>query len=1070
MWRYTFVALLAFIFNTVSPIHVIHEENVCIWYDQCKKVEAGNIKFWYNCLSNKPSVLIADNSYAYDVLSEVCPWYINAKPNSTRVCCSVSQMNTLRSAVKQLPQYFGHCPSCFRNFMNMLCAVACDPSNSLFMNVRNFWIDNHTTSGIPAIELADVYFTNDYINKFFNSCKDTVFSQGRGKAIDRYCCDFYDCSPFCYSSGQGLVWLIGLNAMYGSGLNFTFTDYTSGGVIPKNMSAHNGTIVNCDQPIDGVACSFSNCPATCPVPPDIRRSTGSVKVTSILLGIFVSFVMYNVVFTILIIVYLCFTGSSTKGSIQINVISRSLILKNDVGYRFELLTSRLFSKWGCIAETHWVLVVSIALILQSVCCAGLMFLDEATDPIELWSGPDSRASKEKEYFEKHFGPVHRTSQIIITAPNSSNFSFTDPQYYERYYHFGGIFQQVVLNEIWFMQSEIMRLRVPVKAANGTEYNITLNDICYKPLYPRNKKCKVSSVLNYFQNDYQLLNKHIKPLFEDIANSSYHIHYCNKDPYSLNDSVHLKIPCLAEYGGPIDPTIALGGYSMVNGSAQYDLSKAIIITFYINNYIDEEQNNPAEQWEAAFVNYLKNYKNRVKNSSLEFSFTPANFIPLTEFDHGDLADVQIVATSYSLMFLYIVLFMGGIVRHAVYGLWDNKAKHSSIILVSSRIVLGVLGVILIVLSVAASIGLLSYFRIKTTLIIAEVVPFFVLAVGTNNLFILTHAYERKQRFTPGAPVSQIMSDALGEVGPSILLTSLTETVTILLGVISTVPAVRTFSLFAGSAVLINFLLQISVFVVVLGLDSKRMAGFNFNGYQLTKTKKDNHESILFLLMRKYYAPFLLHKYIRILVLYTFGMLFFGMLLVVSNKDSGSNVSIKQSSSDDYIKDVIKYSKVGLPVYFVIKDGLDYSNEDNQNKICFEAAWCGPCNSVTMQIFRASQIPEHSKIAKPALNWLDSYFEWINPLSGCCMVLDRKVFNNTRCSNQSDPMCQPCLSDPTLYTYHRPDANEFMHYLPWFLNESLDNTITKCSQGYNTVYHSAVDYVDQNKTIEGNSPVC
>ena len=64
-----------------------------------------------------------------------------------------------------------------------------------------------------------------------------------------------------------------------------------------------------------------------------------------------------------------------------------------------------------------------------------------------------------------------------------------------------------------------------------------------------------------------------------------------------------------------------------------------------------------------------------------------------------------------------------------------------------------------------------------------------------------------------------------------------------------------------------------------------------------------------------------------------MLFFGMLLVVSNKDSGSNVSIKQSSSDDYIKDVIKYSKVGLPVYFVIKDGLDYSNEDNQNKV-----WC------------------------------------------------------------------------------------------------------------------------------------
>ena len=37
---------------------------------------------------------------------------------------------------------------------------------------------------------------------------------------------------------------------------------------------------------------------------------------------------------------------------------------------------------------------------------------------------------------------------------------------------------------------------------------------------------------------------------------------------------------------------------VNGSAQYELSKAIIITFYINNYIDEDQNIPAKQWEAA----------------------------------------------------------------------------------------------------------------------------------------------------------------------------------------------------------------------------------------------------------------------------------------------------------------------------------------------------------------------------------------------------------------------------------------------------------------------------------------
>ena len=35
-----------------------------------------------------------------------------------------------------------------------------------------------------------------------------------------------------------------------------------------------------------------------------------------------------------------------------------------------------------------------------------------------------------------------------------------------------------------------------------------------------------------------------------------------------------------------------------------------------------------------------------------------------------------------------------------------------------------------------------------------------------------------------------------------------------------PAVRTFSLFAGLAILIDFLLQISCFVSLLGLDVKR----------------------------------------------------------------------------------------------------------------------------------------------------------------------------------------------------------------------------------------------------------
>ena len=53
-------------------------------------------------------------------------------------------------------------------------------------------------------------------------------------------------------------------------------------------------------------------------------------------------------------------------------------------------------------------------------------------------------------------------------------------------------------------------------------------------------------------------------------------------------------------------------------------------------------------------------------------------------------------------------------------------------------------------------------------------------------------------------------------------ALTGRVPLPTGALSTMPAVRTFSLFAGLAVFIDFLLQISCFVSLLGLDARRQA--------------------------------------------------------------------------------------------------------------------------------------------------------------------------------------------------------------------------------------------------------
>jgi len=38
----------------------------------------------------------------------------------------------------------------------------------------------------------------------------------------------------------------------------------------------------------------------------------------------------------------------------------------------------------------------------------------------------------------------------------------------------------------------------------------------------------------------------------------HVMLLYRDPSSLN-ATGLNIPCMAEYGGPVDPSVALGGY-------------------------------------------------------------------------------------------------------------------------------------------------------------------------------------------------------------------------------------------------------------------------------------------------------------------------------------------------------------------------------------------------------------------------------------------------------------------------------------------------------------------------------
>ena len=83
---------------------------------------------------------------------------------------------------------------------------------------------------------------------------------------------------------------------------------------------------------------------------------------------------------------------------------------------------------------------------------------------------------------------------------------------------------VSLLQVFYLQDYLEHMEVPYTDDNGTQANITLNNICYSPLAPQNTNCTITSVLNYFQNSLDNLERQLDM---DTADYRDHVYYCTR---------------------------------------------------------------------------------------------------------------------------------------------------------------------------------------------------------------------------------------------------------------------------------------------------------------------------------------------------------------------------------------------------------------------------------------------------------------------------------------------------------------------------------------------------------------
>lgn len=511
-------------------------------------------------------------------------------------------------------------------------------------------------------------------------------------------------------------------------------------------------------------------------------------------------------------------------------------------------------------------------------------------------------------------------------------------------------------------------------------NLTFQDFCFRPT--PDSSCVLESFLQYFPNS-----------LPDKLSWREQLRMCTDSP----------VNCLPTFQQPLRKNLLFSDDEIFE-------SKAFVTTLLVNNH-----SQSAILWESALEAYLLQLQ---VPEGLRISFNTEMSL---EKELSNNNDALVICASYLLMFLYAS--------------WALKKRGGG-----DRWLLGFVGILIVASSVICAAGLMSALGIKSTLIIAEVIPFLILAVGIDNIFLITHEYDRLSDTIFNLDTDTRIILAVKRICPSIILSFICQAGCFLIAAFVPMPAVRNFALYSALAVLFNVLLQLTAYVAFLALYERRNASI---------IKEDSADGHLF---GERYFCFIAKKRKILAFFISWAMLSLVFLPEIQLGLDQTLAVPKNSYLVDYFSDVYEHLNVGPPVYFVVKD-LDLRERSNQQKVCGKFTTCNDDSLANV----LEKERERSTIVDPVANWLDDFMLFLNPdLDQCCRL--KKGSTDICPPSFPSQRCETCYQEGD-WKYDMsgfPEGDDFMKYLSIWLETPSD----PCPLGGRAPYSSSIS-VDQSK---------
>lgn len=873
------------------------------------------------------------------------------------------------------------------------------------MNVTKI---EESTSKKPVVTEVDNLWSDEYGSGFYDSCKDVKVGAAGTTAMQ-----FIGGGAKNYTAF--LKFLGDKKDFIGSPFQINFP--RPAGLEKEGMKAANPVSRACNDSDPAYRCTCVDCPGSCPELPALENQenchVGLLPCLSF--AVILTYSVFILLIAIMIGGHVAYRKHSQRQSERLQLLqdaapsddedegdmvhNAGFLDKPQRNYRLNSIFEKAFSKLGSVCARFPSITIIISVLVVGLMSLGWMDFAIEQDPVRLWVSPTSAAAEEKAFFDSNFGPFFRAEQAFLVNDTRSSgptpvLSFETLQWW-----FG------VEGRVQLIQSS---------------YGDTLEDVCFNPT---GTGCVIQSITGYFQGDW----KQLRP-----SSWRQQIRECTDSP----------VDCRPKFELPIEKDIILGGWER---SGDVLDAQALVSTWVVTNYLEgSEGEKRAIAWETELKALFYKVSKEAKERGLRLSFNTEISLE-QELNKSTNTDAKIVVISYVVMFLYASIALGSTTL-SLRKLLNSPASA----LVQSKFTLGISGIVIVLMSVSASVGIFSAAGIKVTLIIAEVIPFLVLAVGVDNIFLIVHEFERVNISHPDEEIDARVAKALGRMGPSILLSATTEAVAFALGIVVGMPAVRNFAIYATGAVVINAILQVTMFVAVLALNQRRVESNRADCFPFIKVKtaqrsgapgyEAEDEGLIQKFIRKKYAPALLEKKTKAAIVIGFLGLFAAGLALIPEVALGldQRMAVPQDSYlVPFFNDLANYFNTGPPVYFVTRD-VNFTARPHQQEICGRFTTCATFSlaSVLEQESKRSNV---SYIRGGTASWIDDFLYWLKPENyECCKKGPQACFEDR------DPPWNVTLSG-------MPEGEEFLSYATRWLAAP---TTPDCPLGGKAAYSTAL----------------